>query len=155
MLALLWYFLLLGESDEQLGKFQILLLTGIFIYNGIYFFLGRLTIGVSKFHTINFLQIFQSLMNPFLFVLLVYILALRVDGVLYALFIMNGLLTIIFTIKLYQTFHPRFMFNYRFIKQTFQGAAFASSIGYLMVSILCVIYTLKNFDLSIKERRNN
>lgn len=119
LLFSLWYFNILGESAAQLDTLDILIVGLILIFNSIYFFLTRIGMGGSLFYSINIFEIIKSIMNPLIMISLVYFLALRIDGVLYGLLIINFVLSISFATRLYLKFKPTFSFASTFLKKSF------------------------------------
>ncbi len=119
LLICLWNFNLLGESAGQFDFYHIAIVGMILVFNSVYFFLTRIGFGGSVFHSLNLFEILKSIMNPVFMILLVYVLALRIDGVLYSLLIMNVVLALGFATRLYLKFKPQMSFSFDFIKKSF------------------------------------
>lgn len=114
-----WKFNLLGEVGEKITSHQIVFVCLILIFNAFYFFIGRMAVGVSRFNTINGLEILKSIMNPVVMILLVYLFALRIDGVLYGLLLLNMVLGLGIIYKMYRSYKPVLVFRKDFLKDSF------------------------------------
>lgn len=118
LLLILWRFNFLGASAEGLSLYQIIFVGLILISNGVYFFMTRIGMGASYFHTINSLELSKSVLNPLVMILLVYLLALRINGVLYAMLAINTLMALGISIRLFLLSKPNFRLNFLFIKKS-------------------------------------
>ncbi len=120
LLVLLWYFNFLGKTAETISVFQLLMIAFIMVFNSIYFFITRMARGASEFNTTNAFEITKSLMNPIVMIFFVYLLALRIDGVIYGLIILNSTLALGISWKYYKKYKPVLQFRFDFIKKSFR-----------------------------------
>lgn len=120
LLYLFWRVGFLGEMNDKLTQNQILLLGIVLISNSIFFFLSRLAKGASRFHLLNLLDILKVIMNPIIMITLIYILALRIDGVIYGLVILNVSLALIICIRFFKIYPQLYNINVKFIKKSFK-----------------------------------
>jgi len=114
-----WYWNLLGNIGNNLSLFELFVLLGSLIFNSIYFMISRILFGDSRFVTMNWITVFQGLLNPVFLLTFVWILALGLDGAAMSLLLIN-LVTVIFGIYFFFTqYSPLLTFNYIFFKESF------------------------------------
>jgi O-antigen/teichoic acid export membrane protein len=108
----------LGETGNNISPLQLSGIALILVFNSIYFFLTRISLGNSQFHMINFFELLKSLLNPVFMILFVFIFALRIDGVMLALIILNLILATGMFIRLNKYNKLSAYLNYKYIKKS-------------------------------------
>lgn len=115
IIFLLWSLDFLGESAKSFSLSNILLLCGSIIFTSNFFFNTRMLLGNSNFKFLNLVDIFQSLFNPLMILIFVYIFSLRVNGIFISLFIANTILAIILILFIIKQIEVRLGWNKDFL----------------------------------------
>ncbi|HRO07525.1 MAG: oligosaccharide flippase family protein [Bacteroidia bacterium] len=115
VIVLLWSLNILGESAKSFSLQNIFLLSGSIIFTSNYFFNTRILLGNSNFKLLNIVDIFQSLFNPFVILIFVYLFSLRVNGIFISLFIANSILAIILILFIKKHIGVRYIWQKDFL----------------------------------------
>lgn len=115
MVFLLWFLDVLGESAKAFSLPNIFLLCGSIIFTSNFFFNTRMLLGNSNFKLLNIVDIFQSLFNPLMVLIFVYLFSLRVNGIFISLFIANSILAIILILFIKKQVGVRFTWQKDFL----------------------------------------
>lgn len=116
MIILLRHTNMLGSVGNNIEIFELVMMLGSVFLNSIFFMLSRILFGDSKFSFLNWISIVQGVLNPFLLLMLVWLLNIKLHGASLTLFIINFINTCIIIIYICKKYDPVISINYQFLK---------------------------------------